>query len=259
MNDFQLEKWYMDATDEEGRAFIGYSAKLRWRSVRLQYNGYTFLPGNSLRIVKRNSFSSSQFPIADNNTIEWKFLDAHASWKRIDAPVHETLLSQPIGDINWSCIFPKAYALVTIGNEQMKKALGYVEKISISIPPWKIPIRELHWGRFITDIHTVVWIKWEGPLPKTLIYHNNERIAEGSISSEIIIFGNYSLDLGNKQKIRSGTLFSTVFAGFKTLMSLFPNNIMHLQENKWVSDGNLKVNGKIVSSGKAIHEHVIWP
>jgi hypothetical protein len=259
MANFELEKWYMDATDEKGRAFIGYSAKLRWKSVKLFYNGYTFCAGPSSAVIKRNSFSFRRLPEISAGEVRWKLLQAKAHWKKDSDPLHEVLLRLPEGEINWSCIFPKASATVQLGDEVFEKnTLGYVEKITISIPPWKIPIHELYWGRFLSADHVIVWIRWVGPVPKTLIYHNGNRFEAGVIASEIIIFDNYSLELNNKTTLRTGTLLSTVFSKFPMLTKLFPKAIMQLQENKWVSDGLLKLHGKTVSGGKVIHEHVIW-
>lgn len=248
----------MDATDEKGRAFIGYSARLRWRSVKLFYNGLTFRSASG-EVVKRNSFSAGRAPEPSEEDLQWKFLQATACWEKRSDALGEVLLDLPQGQINWTCLFPKASATVRFGSEMLEQtALGYVEKISISIAPWKIPIHELHWGRFLSSNHVIIWIRWVGPVPKTLIYHNGNRIGEGHITSEVVIFDNYSLELNNKRTLRTGTLLSTVFSKFPMLTKLFPKTILQLQENKWVSDGLLKCDGETVSGGGVIHEHVIW-
>jgi hypothetical protein len=248
----------MDATDEKGRAFIGYSAVLRWKLIKLFYNGFTFNSGTTSTILRRNSFSSRRLLEVSEEEVKWSLLQAKGHWKRRAESFHEVLLRTSAGEVKWSCVFPKASATIQIGNHLLEKnATGYVEKISISIHPWKIPIHELHWGRFLSPDHVIVWIRWIGLIPKTLIYHNGMCLEKGLITTETIIFDGYSLELNNKKILRRGTLFSTVFSRFPLITKLFPKAIMQLQENKWVSDGMLRQGDKVVS-GKVIHEHVIW-
>jgi hypothetical protein len=258
MNDFEMQKWYMDAADEKGRAFIGYSASLRWKSLHLRYNGFTYYNGKKgSKILKRNSFSASRLPILEDNKLSWNFLQAKGIWSGTDHTIEKTLLKNNTGEIDWFCLFPKSVADVQIGEDRMKSA-GYVEKIKITIAPWHIPIHQLHWGRFLSKDHTLIWIQWIGPVPKTLLYHNSREIATAEISTELIIFESYSLALKNKVMLRKGSLLSTVFARFSLLARVFPKNSLQLQENKWVSDGLLAHHGNLISHGKAIHEFVVW-
>jgi hypothetical protein len=258
MGNFRLEKWYMDATDDAGRAFIGYSAKLSWKNIKLSYNGFTFR-GMTPRVVKRNSFSHQHLPDISENEAAWRFQQVSASWKRTSSPVHEVLLELPEGDITWSCHFPQASAVVQHAKERLEdNAMGYVEKITLSIPPWKIPIQELHWGRFLSPGHTVIWIRWVGPVPRTLTWHNGVRYQEADITTESVIFDEFKLSIDNKKELRNGDLVSTVFSKFPVIAKLFPKTIMQLRENKWVSDGLLMHGGQCIAKGKIIHEHVIW-
>jgi hypothetical protein len=258
MNDFKLVKWYMDATDNTGKAFIAYSAHLRWKSINLHYNGFTYAPGEKAHILKRNSFSLKHLPVITENSVDWKCLHASGSWKRTDESFSEILLQEQAGEIQWSCVFPKATALIRVGDQSMKNCVGYVERIIISIPAWKLPIHQLHWGRYLSEMHSLVWIKWTGPVPKLLAFLNGTRYVDCHISTEMIIFDGYSLELLNKQTLRTGTILSTVFTKFPLLAKLFPRKIVQLQENKWLSNGLLKRDGKIISKGMAIHEHVLW-
>jgi len=258
MNEFRLEKWYMDASSEKGQAFIAYAASLQWNLVNLNYSGYTFLPGHSEKILKRSTFSPKQLLQITADRIEWKCFQAKAIWQRGDASIEETLFSSDDGEITWSCIFPTSNANIEIGSHKIENSLGYAEKITLSIPPWKIPIHELHWGRYLSEEHTVIWIQWIGPVPRTLIYFNGDKITDAKISTTQIIFRDYTLELKQNNTLRKGTVLSTVFGKFPSLAKLFPSSIVALEENKWLSDGTLIKTGRVVSSGKAIHELVIW-
>jgi len=248
----------MDATDDAGRAFIGYSAKLSWNNISLFYNGFTFRSITQL-VVKRNSFSAQRFPEISGDEAAWRFQHVSAKWKRTSEPIHEVLLELPEGDITWFCSLPKASAVVQHAQEWLEKnAMGYVEKITISIPPWKIPIRELYWGRFLSPDHAIIWIRWIGPVPKTLTWHNGVRFPEADITAEEVTFDDFILSINNKKELRNGDLLSTVFSKFPVIAKLFPKSIMQLRENKWVSDGLLMHGNKRIAEGKIIHEHVIW-
>jgi len=258
MSNFSLEKWYMDATDDAGRAFIGYSAKLRWKNIHLFYNGFTFR-SITQAVVKRNSFSAQRLPEVSATAATWRFQHVRAAWTNTSTPIHEVLLELPEGHITWSCCFPQASATVQLAQETLDaNAMGYVEKITLSIPPWKIPIEELHWGRFLSPGHTVIWIRWVGPVPKTVAWHNGVRYAETAISTEEVVFGDFRLSITHKQELRKGDLLETVFSRFPLIAKLFPKIILQLRENKWASDGRLMRGDQCMAGGRVIHEHVIW-
>jgi hypothetical protein len=258
MGTFQIEKWYLDAHSEDGNAFIGYAAKLTWGSISLHYNGYTFSPANTSKIFNSNSFSAAKFPEETNCVIRWNYHDIEGEWTKVDDSFEETLLNDPKGLIEWKVIFPSAKVKVHFRKDAAQEYIGYVEKIRLTIPPWDIPIKELYWGRFLGPNNTLIWIQWRGPVPKVLVYFNGNRQEEALITTELIEFGEYTLDLIGKRTLRKGTILSTVFKRFPAIAAVFPKKIFALSENKWLSDSVLKQKGKIVCHGKAIHEYVVW-
>ncbi|HEY9047798.1 MAG TPA: hypothetical protein VIN08_17950 [Ohtaekwangia sp.] len=258
MSGFHLEKWYLDASDDFHQAFIGYAATLKWKWITLHYSGYTFLDKDG-KLRKRNSFSKKVFPLQQDNLIHWKAFDCSGTWRRSDSAVEETLLDAGNGkSIQWQCTFPKAGTTVSIGDSHIANGWGYAEKINLTITPWKLPIDELHWGRFLSEDHTVIWIRWIGPVPKTLVYYNGRRITEAIIEHDEINFNQYILRLSHSSKMRTGTITDTVFSRFPALAKLFPKSILQLQENKWLSSGTLHHNNRVMATGKAIHEIVQW-
>lgn len=258
MSDFALEKWYIDAIDEEGRAFIGYSARLRWKSISLSYNNYTFLDLNEASPLVKSSFSVKSFPDYSDDKLRWVFKNITVESSRIDPSFGQILLKDESGEINWSCLLPKASVKIHLNEKSVLSGPGYAEKIDISILPWKIPIEKLHWGRYLSKDDTIIWIRWEGPIEKNLVFHNGETAKGHRIEQNVVQFGDYTLQLQNARSIRKGTVMQTVFSKFPAISKLFPSVIKQLQENKWVSDGILKKSDKITSQSKAIHEFVVW-
>lgn len=255
---FRIEKWYFDAHTDDGDAFIGYAARLTWKSVNVHYNGYTFSPSNSSKIFNANSFSSGKFPDRNGNVISWKFNKVEAQWHKEDEAFGELLLNEEKGQINWDVLLPSAKAIIKFNTDKIRHGVGYVEKIVLTLPPWDIPIQELFWGRFLGPKHTLIWIRWRGPVPKFLVYFKGERYCAGDISTDKIQFENYSLDFTSKRTLRKGTILETVFKRFPAIARMFPRKIFSLTENKWLSDAVLTHNGNVLCYGKAIHEHVIW-
>lgn len=255
---FQIEKWYFDAHNDAGSAFIGYAATLSWKAIKLHYNGYTFSPAGVTKNFNSNSFSSARFPDQDSDRLRWKYNDVEAEWLKIDEPIEEVLLDDLAGRIEWKVIFPSAKARIQFRKEGTTEYTGYVEKIRLTIPPWNIPIKELFWGRFLGPEQTIIWIQWMGPVPKNFVYLNGARYSYATITTDFIEFETYSLEFVTKRTLRKGTIMSTVFKKFPVVAALFPKKIFALRENKWLSDSILKQNGKIVCQGNAIHEYVVW-
>lgn len=248
----------MDATCADGSAFIAYVARLQWGLINVGYNGYTFFDGQNATVTKLNSFSNQSLPQLDGNNIVWQHKKAGGTWLQCNPSINEELLCSSDGDILWQCLFPKALASLSINSRPLEKSFGYVEKITITIPPWQIPIHHLHWGRFLSNDYTIIWIRWIGPLPKTIVYCNGVRYTEAEITTTQLRFSDHLLSFSNSRTLRSGTILSTVFSKFPSIAKLFPKAIMNLTENKWVSDGQVFKDEKPVSTGKIIHEFVSW-
>jgi hypothetical protein len=258
MHQFNLEKWYMDAADTAGQAFIGYAAKLKWGPINLFYSGFTYLNGDPKKpALKRNSFKLRYLPEVKADKLSWHFMQAEGSWIKIDNTLEEYLYSSDEGDIIWTCLYPKSLANVTLHEGSISNAFGYVEKIVLTIPAWKIPIAQIRWGRYLTIKHTILWIKWSGPIPRSLVYFNGKRITDAEISEKIVKFDEYELVLTDSKALRRGSLLSTVFLNFPSLIKLFPRSTMAIRENRWLSQGTLVHNNQQIETTKVIHHFVI--
>ncbi len=137
--------------------------------------------------------------------------------------------------------------------------LGYVECLTLSVLPWKLPLEALHWGRFLSEQDALVWIDWRGPHQwRTMIHNGEEREAQSLTEKEIISTNSGTrLDLDRGMVLRTGRLGETVFAGISRLARLLPHNMLAVNECKWRSRGALQ-SGDRATSGWAIHEVVKW-
>ncbi len=139
------------------------------------------------------------------------------------------------------------------------QGLGYVERLEMTIAPWKLPIDELRWGRFLSDSDSLVWIDWKGSHSCRIVLQNGILSSATNIGDgEITLSGNSSLRIAEGDLLRKGALGKTALAIIPGLKRLFPSKILNVQECKWRSRAELRC-ADSCSSGWAIHEVVKWP
>lgn len=258
MPDFVLTKWYYDLVDDRSNAFIGYFADLQWGNVKLRYEGSIFFESASRQTKQRNNFRfSSTVSEIDTSESLITFPSGRGTWDVLDSSYKAELLGGQT-PIHWECFQPKSDARLTF-EDQTIQGFGYAEKITLRLAPWRLPIKELFWGRYHSMQNTVVWIRWVGPMPKLLIFWNGRLINEGEVTSEIVIFDGQSILLPRQMEIRNERIRDSLFRGFKKIMKLFPASIMSLQEEKWCGQAMWMVDNKVSDTGMVLHERVTWP
>ncbi len=229
---FRLSKWYMDCVSDEGEVFLAYWAELRWRAVRLNYA--SVLGGCS-------SLRETPAPVWSDGVLRWNAppLGVTGTWRALDPPVRESLLE---GACNWNCVAPRARAEVRLGGRAIR-GLGYAEHLTMTVSPWRLPIDELRWGRFLSETEGVVWIEWSGEKSASLRWHNGVRSA-----------GALEVEFRDREVLREGKLVETALRVIPNVHKLFPARILGLRESKWRSRAALGP-----AEGWAIHEVVRWP
>jgi hypothetical protein len=195
----------------------------------------------------------------DTATLSLAHLGFEGTWRRLRGPVERTVFEGPHGSAIWRCHQPMAQVDLKLHGKTRMTGLGYVECLTLSVLPWKLPLEELHWGRFLSEQDALVWIDWRGPHQWRTVLHNGEEREVQSLTEGEIIFTNAGTRLGLDRGIvlRSGQLGETVFAGISRLARLRPHNMLAVNECKWRSRGVLQT-GNSATSGWAIHEVVKW-
>jgi len=260
MPDFELTKWYADCVTDCGDACILYSAELRWPPIHysslLRYR-------NGHRPQNRFSLRKQPAPQVRDACIEWtsRIWKAQGQWRDFGGSIREVLFDSPAGSLEWECVAPRASAHLRIGDDQEIRGWGYVERLRLSIAPWRLPIRQLRWGRFINDSDTLVWIDWRGPYNRQVVYYNGAAVRAQSISDTEIALqnGEAVLSLESSMPLREGRLGATALAVIPNVERLFPAGILAVRERKWLSRAVLRRPGRPESAATAIHEVVEWP
>ena len=258
---FLLSKWYMDCVDDDGTAFIAYNARLQWKSLSIDYSSTLRQAGTDPPAVQ-TTVAGSALPNENDGTINWRSekLKVTGTWSPRSAPIEQTILDCDEGSIRWRCVAPLAAANVTFDNGDTLSGFGYCEHISISIPPWKLPIDELRWGRFLTSTGYVVWIDLKGPAPVTLVFRNGMRDEGASVADDHIKLdgGALTLTFDESRTLRSGSIVTTALSSVPILSSLLSSKGLMIDETKWCSRGVLTGNGVPTVTCWAIHEVVRW-
>jgi hypothetical protein len=228
---FHLAKWYMDCVSADGEVFLAYRAELRWRAVHLHYA--SVLGGCT-------SMRESPEPVWCGGVLQWDApaLGISATWHAIDPPARESLLD---GACDWNCLVPRARAEVRLPGRTIR-GLGYAEHLTMTVPPWSLPISELRWGRFLSETDSVVWIEWSGAKSASLRWRNGVR-SQGE-----------RVEIQDQTTLREGKLVETALRVIPNVHKLFPARILGMRESKWRSRAAFRAAG-----GWAIHEVVHWP
>jgi len=253
---FSLRKWYLDCVGDSGDLCIVYRAELRIAGAQVSTASLLrFDDQGGLR--SRWTMRPGAEP-AGEDVLSWEApaLQLSARFERRDAASAATLLEGPDGNVRWTCTHPRAAVEMRLAGEVLRGS-GYAELLELTIPPWKLPIDELRWGRLLTASHGVVWIDWRGSHPQRLVVVDGRPVT-GVVEDRALRGGGAEAVLHDPRVLRSGRIGETVLSAVPGLERLIPGRILGLEETKWRSRGTLQM-GSCKEEGWAIHELVRWP
>ena len=163
-------------------------------------------------------------------------------------------------DAGGAVVWEARYPLARVQLDRFKTGrrlvgLGYPERLDLTVPPWRLPIEDLLWGRFIAQDIGLVWIAWRGARPLNLLFLNGEEIRDGAIAADGIAWPEGSLAHEHSATLREGYLVNTALKAIPGVKALFPGKIVDMHEIKWRSRSKLTLNGA-TTWGWTIHERV---
>jgi len=244
----RIRKWYLDCVAGDGTTWIGYWGCVQVAMLRVYFASSLLFDGSSTKTLWS---AAATPPLFSKDRVRWSALDADVELIPRVPPAEREL--HP--GILWRCLVPSADATVHLANRTLR-GRGYAEVLELSVAPWKLPIRELRWGRALSDQSSLVWIEWAGPAPLRLalrdgifetVSHVDDRgvrLDDGTI-----------LTLSDAAVLREETLRATL----KSLSMLIPRRWSAAVERKWRSRGTLRAAGRPIEEGWVIHELVSFP
>jgi len=260
-NPFLLTKWYLDCVAESGDAVILYVADLLWKGLTLHYqSALTVLNGE---VRSTSSLRGGETPAIEYSVIRLSQpeLKLEGRWSALRPPVRRTVFENAHGSVDWHCLQPMSHADVRLRGNARITGLGYVECLTLSLPPWQLPLISLNWGRYLSQQDALVWIDWQGQGSdhRQMVIHNSKEQSVISITESEVVLADMGgrLELDRGLILRQGQLGDTVFPGISRLAGSLPRSILSVNECKWRSRGRLRT-GETESCGWAIHEVVEW-
>ena len=261
---FRIRKHYMDCVDNAGNGCIMYHAHVRWGRLAFTYVGDLCFtshshPGTRSKLA---GVPPPDFETGTRNVLSWNCapLEDSGSWTSKRAVISERLLSSDEGEVNWTCLQPLAHAEVNCAGKTRLNGTGYSECLDLTIKPWRLPIEQLRWGRFLAENESIVWIEWRGPHPLKLVYRNGRQVAGVQIDEQSVRAASegWELHFTETLTLRDGALLSTVFDKIPLIKQSFPMKMLNARESKWRSRAELRIDSAPPVSGWSIHELVQW-
>lgn len=260
---FTLTKWYLDAVGPDRRAAIGYWAALEWHGLSLRWQSVaSYTIGGPPR--RRRSVRGGVAPRRLADGVEWQPAALRASFRlRGAAPgIAERLWSAAgtggeAGTVDWDCVAPVGVVHAELSDGAAFSGVGYAERLAMTVPPWRLPLRELRWGRWcdLGGTRSLVWIEWRGAEPRRWAYLDGRPI-EAEVGDARVGGERFELSLADPRVLERRS-FGAVVSGLPALLNLLPAAMRDLQETKWLSTGSLRCADGTVVEGRAIHEVVL--
>lgn len=256
---FSLEKYYVDLVTAEGQYFIGYSARLNWGAIKINYRAALHHPSLT-GINSGPSLSSSDSPDEGDSIFTWRNakLGFDGQWCRLAATERQILLQKDEGIVDWRCIQPSARVQLTTASGAEIRGLGYVEFLNLTIPPWQLGLQTLLWGRFVSEDHSVVWIEWQGKHDLKLLICDGQKAMKPQISDNFVRCESFELSLQRAELIREDSIGETLISKIPSILKAAPIEFFGGKEQKYVSLGQLAFVDGSNHTGWVIHERVSW-
>jgi hypothetical protein len=251
---FELSKWYADAVSADGDVFIGYRARLHSGPLTITYAA-------ALDTAPRHSLQATSLDVSDRE-LHWRApsLGVDGRWQRSSPGIRATIYESAEGMVEWHCLIPRGDAAIDRTGRPPLHGLGYVEHLRVTIPPWRLPIRTLRWGRFLTGRQSLIWIDWQGDHNARRVYLDGDPVSASAIDDDRITIDDGSCAHFDRGLVlRHGNLGSTVFNAVPGLDSIAPARIFRMEESKWRSRAVFTRPGVETDEGWCIHEVVQWP
>ena len=257
---FRLRKRYFDCVGQDGTVFVGYAARGGIGPLPFHYHATLWRPplGGG---PSDYSVMPSPLPKLSVDGVAWRNprLRLDGTWRSRERGPTRVLLDTSAIRVEWRCDVPSAVVDLRVGPDIEMSGHGYSEELVVSGDIRRLPIRELHWGRFISEAHHLVWIEWRGPLALTLLFEDGAEVADAVVSEGEVSYAGGRLHLSDPRSLRDERLGDSVFPGAGWAARLIPGSVAEWREEKWLSRGCLESSQGPPTEGWAIHERVMMP
>lgn len=157
--------------------------------------------------------------------------------------------------VRWNCVMPSADAVVQLPGRTLRGG-GYGELLEITMAPWRLPIRELYWGRATCGTTSLVWIRWSGAHPLQHVWRNGVAVDATLVEDDrILLADGMHLEMSERVVLREERLAETL-KPLRALAAIGARALHDTVERKWRSRGALFDGDRRIGEGWVIHERV---
>ena len=138
---FELDKWYFDLITNDGGAFIGYAAALRWRRLRVGYESFLFPPATGGAIEHTSVRGAPAFD-GDGGVLHWEShaLELSGTWERESPSIRRQLLGGDRGSVDWACHQPRSRARVRLSQQRVWPSSSGAGAPRSELPSMLLPV-----------------------------------------------------------------------------------------------------------------------
>lgn len=254
---FSLTKWYLDVVTEAGAFAIAYWGEVRWGGVHLSFSAVQ----SGARGVAAPWQASAHHidpPSCDGPDICWTAapLGVLVEGRGTTPTISQELVATPQGRISWCAELPRAAMRIQLG-DRLLEGLGYVERLELTLPPWRISAHTIRWGRFVTADVSMAWIDWKGDVPLTHVFRDGARLERATVSDHAVECPEGVTLTMNDSRVITSDRVGGLLAPLRALQSLMAP-IARLHQTRWLSRGTLTQPGRPPVVGWVIHELVTF-
>jgi hypothetical protein len=263
---FHLEKWYVDGVDARSRTIIGYWAALSWGALSVTWQSLVSY-SHAGPPQRRWSARRAHAPREQHGVLSWQALGGRATVRVAPAaPAMKVQLwnagdtgdgEQAAGTVDWCCVAPVGAVSAQVRGLPDFSGVGYAERLTMSVPPWRLPIGRLRWGRWCdaAGAHSLVWIDWTGPPARRWVHLDGRRV-EAHVGDTEVRGEGFTLTLSDPVVLEDRA-FADVARHIPGLLQVLPASMREMRETKWLSHGRLQVHREPAMTGSCVHELVI--
>jgi hypothetical protein len=256
---FTLTKWYLDCATADGRVMIAYWASLVWLKMSVTWQNVSWFEPTGSR-AQRSSLAKAPPPEVLGDEISWPAtLGGEIRIERRAGPIETRLYESESGFVDWRAEAPAAMVAAEFPAFGAIEGPGYAERIVMTVPPWRLPIHELRWGRWLdaTAARSIVWIDWRGSAPQTRVFVDGISAPDPVVTDDTVSAGTTRLDIGDRLTLHERA-FGEIVATIPPLRAGLPAALLALRQSKWCSKAVLSHEGEAPITGRTIHEVVIF-
>lgn len=265
---FLLDKWYLDAVTSDGVCVIAYRAEVRYRALRVHYAAVTISPPDG-KADARSSLRGGAAPVVDGPHVRWACpaLGVAMSLERTVPEGSRRLFDGEDGVIDWECVAPAGRARLELDGVT-RGATGYAERLVMTVPPHRLPMHTLRWGRFVADDAgaAAAWIHWRGPERRDLVLCDGEVSPATEVSDHRCSWpgaaGMSDVAIAPGRVLRASKSEGTLMDSIPALRRFAPPMVraaLGLRETKWLARGALGAPNRAGVDGWVVHEVVTFP